>query len=207
MIKNLVFDFGGVVVKWDPRRVYNAYFGDAERADWFVRHVVTGEWNSQMDLGRPFSECVRELQAQYPEWSEAIALYHSRWNDMMGGEVEDMDALLGELDDRGVPLYGLTNWSMEMLPGVMARHALFRRFRGIVVSAEEGVAKPDARIYRILLDRYGLRADECLFIDDNADNVEGAQRVGLHGHRFTAAGTLRGELVRHGLLEPWASSG
>ena len=83
---------------------------------------------------------------------------------------------------------------METFPRVRAGHSLFRHFRGIVVSAEEGVAKPDPRLYRILLDRYGLQAGESLFIDDNRDNVEGARRVGMEGWQFTGAADLRAVL-------------
>ncbi len=194
MIRNLVFDFGGVLLDWNPHYVYDDYFGSREQADWFLANVTTMAWNGLMDLGRTFSECVAELQAQWPEWAEAIAVYQSRWFEMIGGEVEGMPQLLADLDRLGVPLYGLTNWSMETFPRVRAGHSLFRHFRGIVVSAEEGVAKPDPRLYRILLDRYGLQAGETLFIDDNRDNVEGARRVGMEGWQFTGAADLRAVL-------------
>ena len=98
MIRNLVFDFGGVLLDWNPHYVYDDYFGSREQADWFLANVTTMAWNGLMDLGRTFSECVAELQAQWPEWAEAIAVYQSRWFEMIGGEVEGMPQLLADLD-------------------------------------------------------------------------------------------------------------
>ena len=75
MIRNIVFDYGGVLVDWNPRYLYDPYFGDAERSRWFIDNICTGEWNAALDGGKPFDVGVAELTAQYPEWADAIAVY------------------------------------------------------------------------------------------------------------------------------------
>lgn len=102
-----------------------------------------------------------------------------------------MHDLVARLDDAGVPLYAITNFSHEFFPPFRAAEAaLFDRFRDIVVSGAEKLVKPDAAIYRLALDRFGLRAEEVVFIDDNAANVAGAEAVGMTAILFTGAGDL-----------------
>ena len=188
MIKNIVFDFGGVLVDWNPRYLYYPYFnGDEAQAEWFLANICTYTWNVQMDGGKPFSEGVAELTAQYPEWAEAIEVYHSRWNEMIGGEVEGTASLVRRLKEAGYRVYGLTNWSLETYPMIRDRYKVFSLFEEVVVSGEEHLLKPDEKIYRCLLERYSLKAEESVFLDDNADNVAGAEAVGMAAIRFESA--------------------
>ena len=147
-----------------------------------------------MDGGKPFAEGVAELQAEHPEWSEAIAIYHTRWIEMMGGEIEGMADILRRLKEAGYGIYGLTNWSSETFPLVKDKYPIFGLLDGMVVSGEEHLLKPDAAIYKCLLERYGLQAEESLFVDDNADNVAGARNVGMEAVQFTSAEELEREL-------------
>lgn len=189
-MKNIVFDFGGVLVDWNPHHLYDKYFGSREKAEWFLNNICLYSWNLQMDGGKPFAEGVAELQAEYPEWSDAIAIYHTRWIEMMGGEIEGMADVVKRLKVAGYEVYGLTNWSSETFSLVKDKYAIFKQLDGMVVSGEEHLLKPDAAIYRCLLERYDLKAEESLFIDDNADNVVGARNVGMEAVRFTSAAEL-----------------
>lgn len=193
-MKNIVFDFGGVLVDWNPHHLYDKYFGSREKAEWFLNNICLYSWNLQMDGGKPFAEGVAELQAEHPEWSEAIAIYHTRWIEMMNGEIEGMASVIRRLKMAGYGVYGLTNWSAETFPMVRDTYPVFQEFDGIVVSGEEHLLKPDAAIYKCLLERYDLQAEESLFIDDNADNVAGARNVGMKAIRFTSAVELEREL-------------
>ncbi len=198
MVKNIIFDFGGVLVDWNPRYLYDGYFGDAAKSRWFVDNICTGEWNMQMDGGKPFAEGVAELSAVYPEWAGAIGVYHSRWMEMIGGEVAGTaDDVVRRLKEAGYGVYGLTNWSGETFPAVRDRYGVFSLLDGIVVSGDEHLLKPDPRIYRLLLDRYSLRPEESLFIDDNEANVAGARAVGMYGLRFESAERLDSDLRTH----------
>ncbi len=187
MIRNIVFDYGGVLVDWNPRYLYDPYFGDAERSQWFIDNICTGEWNMTLDGGKPFDVGVAELTALHPEWADAIAAYRDRWIEMIGGEIPGTADLVRRLKRAGYGVYGLTNWSAETFPMVRARYGIFDELDGMVVSGEEHLLKPDARIYRLLLSRYGLKAEESLFFDDNQSNVEGAQAVGMESVRFVSA--------------------
>ncbi|MBQ3197406.1 MAG: HAD family phosphatase [Alistipes sp.] len=193
-MKNIVFDFGGVLVDWNPHHLYDKYFGSREKAEWFLNNICLYSWNLQMDGGKPFAEGVAELQAEYPEWSEAIAIYHTRWIEMMNGEIEGMASVIRRLKMAGYGVYGLTNWSAETFPMIRDTYPVFQEFDGIVVSGEEHLLKPDAAIYKCLLERYDLQAEESLFVDDNADNVAGARNVGMKAIQFTSAVELEREL-------------
>ena len=198
-IKNIVFDFGGVLVDWNPRYLYDKYFGDAEQSQWFLDNICLYSWNLQMDGGKPFAEGVKELQAEHPEWAEAIGIYHTRWIEMMGGEVPGTADVLRRLKQAGYKIYGLTNWSAETFPMIRNTYPVFQEFDGIVVSGEEHMLKPYAPIYHCLLERYGLQGCESLFIDDNKDNVAAAIEVGMHSVRFTDAENLVQQLREFGI--------
>ena len=194
-IKNIVFDFGGVLIDWNPRYLYRSYFaGDEERMEWFLQNVCTYPWNIQMDGGKPFAEGVAELTALHPEWAEAIGVYHTRWAEMIGGEVEGTASLIKRLKAAGYRVFGLTNWSMETYPLIRDSYEVFSLFEGVVVSGEEHLLKPDGKIYRCLLERYSLEAAESVFLDDNADNVAGAEAVGMEAVRFVDAQQAEAEL-------------
>ena len=113
---------------------------------------------------------------------------------MMGGEIEGMSDILRRLKEAGYGIYGLTNWSSETFPLVKDKYPIFGLLDGMVVSGEEHLLKPDAAIYKCLLERYSMRAEESLFVDDNADNVAGARNVGMEAVQFTSAEELEREL-------------
>ena len=198
-IKNIVFDFGGVLVDWNPRYLYDKYFGDEQQAQWFLDNICLYSWNLQMDGGKPFAEGVAELQAEHPEWAEAIGIYHTRWVEMMGGEVEGTADVLRRLKENGYGIYGLTNWSAETFPLIRDTYSVFGEFDGIVVSGEEHLLKPNAAIYHCLFERYNLQPEESIFIDDNADNVAAAKAVGMESVRFVDAATLVQQLAEFGI--------
>ncbi len=193
-IRNIVFDFGGVLLDWNPRHLYRNYFSDEQQMEYFLANVCTGPWNVELDRGRPFAEAIKELQAENPEYREAIGLFKSRWGEMVKSEIPGTVELLRDLKARGFALYGLTNWSAETLPIAYERFDFFGLFDGIVVSGDEKLIKPDPRIYRVLLDRYGLDARESVFIDDNADNIKAAQELGFEAILFDTPGHVREQL-------------
>ena len=191
MQRNIIFDFGNVLVQWHPELVYGQYFGDEARAWWFLRHVADLDWRQRIDAGESQDACVAELQARFPDYREAIALYRDRWREMLTDEVPGMRQLIGDLKSQGYELYGLTNWSMETFPEAREHFTILQLIDRYVVSGQERLVKPDERLFRVLLDRHGLKAEECTFVDDNADNVAAACRMGMEGIVFTGADDLR----------------
>ncbi len=198
----VVFDLGGVLIDWDPRYLYRSIFDDEARMETFLATVTTREWNLAQDAGRPWSEAVEELATRYPEWRDEIHAYWQRWPETLGDAIEPTVEILAELRAAGVPLYALSNWSAETFSFAEGRYPFLAWFAGIVVSGFERLVKPDPRIFRVLLDRYGLDAGDTIFVDDQPANVEAARGVGMHALRFVDAPTLRADLATFGLLEP-----
>ncbi len=199
-MKTIVFDFGGVLVDWNPRHLYRKIFSSEEEMEGFLAQVCNGEWNAKQDAGRPFAQAVAELQKQYPQYTEQIAAYFDRWGEMLGGEIPGMADLVRMLKRKGYKLYGLTNWSAETFPLARAKYSVFDMLDGMVVSGEEHIIKPDPEIYKRLLTRFQLRAPDCLFIDDSPANVAAARQLGFDAVRFESAAALERELKRRNML-------
>ena len=196
----VIFDVGKVLYDWSPRLLYERLIGDDQALEAFLRDVVTIEWHFQHDAGRPFAETSAELIAQFPEHEALIAAWGPRFNESIGAPIDGMHELVAELDAAGVPLYAITNFSGEFWKPFRASEApLFDRFRDVVVSGDEKLMKPDAAIYRLALDRFGLEPHEAVFVDDNRDNVAGAAGVGMAAIHFSDADALRQELAALGL--------
>ncbi len=180
MIKNIIFDLGGVLIDWDPKYVYRTIFKTEEEVDWFLNNITTMEWNVEQDGGRTIAEANEILIAQYPEHADNIKIYYDRWEEMLGGPIEENVALFKELkDSEKYKMVALTNWSAETFPVAIDRYGFLGWFDGIVVSGVEKCKKPDRKIYDIILDRYDLVPSESVFIDDNKDNISAAQKLGI----------------------------
>jgi len=194
----ILFDLGGVLIDWNPRHLYRSLFADEAEMERFLAEVVDARWNQAIDAGRPFAEAIRERQAQVPEYSEFIGMWHSRWKDMLNGEIPGTVAILRELKELGRPLYALSNWSAETFPVARERFEFLSWFNRIVVSGEVGLAKPDPAIYRYTLEKLGTTPEETLFLDDKLVNIEAAQALGMTAFQFSNVIQLRQDLLAAG---------
>lgn len=192
-IKNIVFDFGGVLVDWNPRHLYKSHFQDATEMESFLKNICTEEWNIEQDRGRSLSEATVELQKKFPEHSASISLFYGKWEVMLKGEIPGTVAVLHQLKKK-YKLYGLTNWSSETIEIAYRRFSFFKEFEGIVVSGTEKLIKPDKRIYQLLLDRYLIKAEDSIFIDDNVNNVKAAEELGFYAIHFENVPQLEASL-------------
>ncbi len=197
-IRNVVFDFGGVLIDWNPRYVYKNVFNDESELDFFLNEVCNHPWNEQQDAGRSFEDGIAELVLQYPQYSKEIKLYHTHWIDMVGGEIKENTALIDELWQEYL-LFGLTNWSTETFPLVHNTYPFFKKLDGIIVSGEEKIVKPDPEIYKRLLLRYEIEAKQSLFIDDNEANIQAARNMGFHTIHYKKGLNLREEMIKIGI--------
>ena len=185
-IKNVVFDFGGVLLDWNPRYFYKSIFNDDQKMEYFLQNIATSTWNAQMDKGRSFEECMKELAEQYPEYKDPIMLYRIGWETMLKGPIESgMRVLDAVMNAQKFKVYGLTNWSAETFPGTFNKYKFLQKFEGIVVSGEEQMIKPEKGIYLTLIERYNLVPEETFFMDDNIQNVETALSRGINAVQFT----------------------
>jgi 2-haloacid dehalogenase len=196
----VVFDIGGVLLEWDPGRVYRPLIPDPVELDRFFAEVCTTEWNETLDAGRPFDEACDALAEQFPDHAELIHAWH-RQDDMIAGEIAGTVELVGRLRASERPLYLLTNMPADVFRSRRARYPVLRDFDGWVVSGEEGVLKPSPEIFEVLTRRYDLDPAETLFIDDAERNVAGAAALGFRTHRFVGPASLERELTELGLLD------
>ena len=199
-VKAAVFDLGGVLIDWDPRYLFRKLLADEGEVEEFLATVCTPEWNAEQDRGRPFAEGVAELVERHPDLAAAIAAYHERWPEMLGGDVPGTVELLAELRAAGVPLYALTNWSAETFAITRERFEFLDWFDGLLVSGEERMTKPDPAFFRLLLDRFGLDPGATVFVDDSEANVAAARELGIDAVRFTGPDQLRRELSARRIL-------
>lgn len=198
---NVVFDLGNVLLRWDPRLLFRKVFASEERMEWFLANVCDMPWILARDRGSSFADGVREATIRHPEFAEALQAFDTRWHETLPGVIPESAELLRGLHAAGVPLYAITNFNDEKFDETFKRFPELSLFRDIVVSGREKLLKPEPEIYQLLLSRNGLSAGECLFIDDNADNVRGAEAVGMQGHHFTSSSGLAAELRQRKLLQ------
>ncbi len=204
----LVFDFGGVLLDWNPRHLYLKLFnGDRVATERFLTEIDFYAWNLLQDAGRPMAEGVAELSARFPHYAQLIRAYHERWEESIAGPIQASVDILHELKRRRYALYGLSNYGVETFQRVRHDHPFLECFDAVVLSGELGLVKPDPRIYLAFLQRVGRKAEECVFIDDSQPNVAAARQLGFDGIRFESAAQLRQELFERGLLAVGAIRG
>ena len=198
-ITSVVFDIGGVLIDWNPRHLFRKVFDSEEEMEWFLANVCTYEWNVQQDGGKLFSVATAELQQKFPEYSDKIALYYGRWEEMLDGDIKGTVDIFRRLKSAGMPLYALSNWSHEAFPVAYNRYDFMKDFDGLVVSGYEKLLKPGHAIYRVLIKRYSINPAESVYIDDNKPNADAAAELGFNAIHFTSPDQLRAELTALGL--------
>lgn len=199
-ITAVVFDVGNVLVRWDRRLPYVNHFADPAELDRFLDEVIPLSWHAQHDAGRPAAEMVAERSAQFPAYASLIADWFTRFNESIPGPVPGSPELVEQLHAAGVPLYAITNFGADTWAGFAPTFPLLDRFRDIVVSGREQLAKPDPAIYALAARRFGHAPEAMLFVDDSEPNVVSARACGWQAHHFTDAASLRAELAALGLL-------
>lgn len=193
-IKNIVFDFGGVLIDWNPRYLYQDYFDSKEEMEYFLANVCTQTWNEEQDRGRSLAQGSETLQKRFPQHRFYVDLFYKEWSKMIKSEIHESVAILYHLKEK-YKLYGLSNWSAETFPIAWERFSFFKEFDGIVLSGQEKIIKPEKEIFEILLQRYQLKPQECFFIDDVAKNVVAAQELGINAVLFSNPQQLKNDLV------------
>lgn len=196
----IVFDFGGVIMDWNPRHLYRKFFDSESAMENFLNEIGFAEWNLQQDKGRPFAVAVTELARQFPHYADLIRAYDERWAESLAGPIAGTIDILRMLKDAGYLLYGLSNWSAEKFEITRTRYPFFTWFEWIMVSGQVKLIKPDPQIFHVFLQRLGRPAHECVFIDDSPANIDAARMFGFETIHFQSPPQLRQALKCLALL-------
>jgi 2-haloacid dehalogenase len=200
-INTVIFDLGGVLIDWNPEYVYRTIFDKEEDMKWFFQNICTSDWNEEQDAGRPLAEATELLVNQFPEHAANIRAYYGRWEEMLGGAIQETVDILRYLKEQtDHKLYALTNWSAETFSIALQRYDFLHWFDGRIVSGEEKTRKPYKEIYQRLIDRYAIDPTRAVYIDDNMRNLTPAVALGMHIIHFQSSGQFKKELEDLGVI-------
>ncbi len=200
-IQAIIWDLGGVLIDWNPTYVFDKLIENEDKKQFFLSQICSLDWNENQDAGRPIKEATEELVEKHPEWKEYIEAYYGRWTEMLGGPIEETVDIFKQVKEANkYKLYALTNWSAELFPIALERYDFLHWFDGRVVSGEEKMRKPHPDFYRLTLDRFQLKPEETLFIDDNLRNIKAASEMGILSIQFQSPEQLRKDLEARGIL-------
>jgi 2-haloacid dehalogenase len=197
----VIFDLGGVLVNWDPRHLYGRFFNnDFAAMEQFLTEIDFHAWNLEQDRGRSFADGVAELSAKFPQYADLIRAYDQHWEDSITGQIDGTVDLLQALRAAGYTVGLLSNISTEKYDVLRHKYRFFEYFDSQLISADVKLLKPDPRIYALMLAQIDQAAEDCIFIDDAAVNVAGADRVGMTAIQFQSPQQLKIELQQRGVL-------
>ncbi|MGA2491000.1 MAG: HAD family phosphatase [Anaerolineales bacterium] len=200
-IRAIIFDFGGVLINWDPHKLFGKYFSnDRQAIDSFLAEVNFSAWNLSQDKGDPFVQAVQELSAQFPQYAHLIHAYDEEWEQSITGIIPETAEILYKLKAVGCRLYGLTNWSAEKFSIVRHKYKVFDLFEDIMVSGEVKLIKPDPAIFHLFLQKIQCQPEECLLVDDSPQNIATARKLGFATHHFASPALLEMDLQQLGIL-------
>jgi len=195
-VRHIVFDIGKVLIHYDPNIPFSRLIPDETERNEFFATVCTHEWNLEQDRGRSWAEAEALLMADFPDKADLIRAFRTHWHEMVShAYVGSVDIML-DLIQQGRDVTMLTNFAADTFKEAREKFPFLKVPRGVTVSGEIGLIKPDRAIYETHAKSFDLEPAACLFIDDSQKNVDGAIAAGWQSVLFTDAETLRGDLAR-----------
>ncbi len=193
-IDHIVFDIGKVLIHYDPDLPFSRLIPDEAERRWFFDNVCTSDWNIEQDRGRTWQEAEALLIAEHPAHEDNIRNFRRHWHEMVPHAYDGSVAIMEGLIAQGRDVTMLTNFAADTFTEAKGLFPFLEKPRGVTVSGEVGLIKPDERIYRLHAETFGLTPAATLFIDDSATNVEGAKTAGWNAVLFTGADRLAEDL-------------
>ena len=201
-IKNVVFDLGGVMVKYDPKAFIDDMGYDKETSEALCEAIFKDRVWHDMDMGifMKYTDALPEFIQRHPKLENEIkAFFNPLWMNVYELKEDSEKELYDWVYDKGLKIYVLSNYSADGFTYIKNKYPFFKKASGYVVSAFEKCMKPDPKIYQILLDRFNLVPEECVFIDDMPENIEAARKQGMNGIVFTGVEDAKNELRKLGV--------
>jgi len=199
-IDHIVFDIGKVLIHYDPDLPFSRLIPDEAERRWFFDNVCTSDWNVEQDRGRTWEEAEALLIAEHPAHEDNIRNFRRHWHEMVPHAYDGSVAIMEGLIAKGRDVTMLTNFAADTFTEARQLFPFLEKPRGVTVSGEVGLIKPDERIYRLHAETFGLTPAATLFIDDSAKNVEGAKAAGWNAVLFTGADRLAEDLNGLGVM-------
>jgi len=195
MIKNIVFDMGNVLIDYQPARLVAKLFTDSDKRALILNEVFQSPGWKELDRGNiTFEDHYQNLVSRLPKYSEEIAWLIDNWHTDQP-LIPGIYDLLKRLRAKSYNLFLLSNASKRFFT-YAPEMGIFNLFKGISISAELNLLKPEKEIYDRFCQIYGLNPIECLFIDDQEENVTAAIKAGWHAVRFLNVNALHLDLER-----------
>ncbi|WP_112944496.1 MULTISPECIES: HAD family hydrolase [unclassified Rhizobium] len=198
-IDHIVFDIGKVLIHYDPNIPFSRIIPDAAERQWFFDNVCTHDWNIEQDRGRTWADAEALLIETHPDRAEHIRAFRKHWHEMVSHSYDDSVAIMEGLIAEGRDVTMLTNFASDTFREAQARFPFLTKPRGVTVSGDIGLIKPDIAIYEAHTASFGLNPATTIFIDDSAPNIEGAKKAGWDAVLFTGAEQLRADLAERGV--------
>ena len=198
-IRHIVFDVGNVLLLWDRDRPYRELIPDEAERRRFLNEICSMEWHARLDEGAGLDEAIAELSGRFPAAAEHIRSYKSRWLDTLPGAIDGTVEILQALVDQGRDVTALTNFNQDLFRLTVPAYPFLSLFRGVTVSGERRLVKPDPAIYAHHAEAFGLAPGATLFFDDVHANVEAAREAGWNAEVFTSPEQMRADLGRYGI--------
>ena len=194
MIKNLIFDFGKVLVDYDYEGFFQQYIHDKQIYDNLLQTFAAENWQEEFDLEiNPMADILQQKMELHPEFANEIQYMGEHYLELVTGEIEGMRELMQRLKAEGFRLFGLSNWCQHVKI-TMQQYPIFKLLEGSIISSDIHITKPSAAIYQTLLNRFGLKAEECIFTDDKAPNIAAGEQLGIRGIVFQNAAQYERDL-------------
>lgn len=198
-INHIVFDIGKVLIHYDPHIPYSRLIPDETERAWFFQNVCTHDWNLEQDRGRTWEDAEALLLSSHPDREEHIRAFRLHWHEMVSHAYDDSVTILTGLIDSGHDVTMLTNFASDTFREAQKMYPFLTLSRGVTVSGDVGLIKPDVAIYKLHAETFGLDPETSIFIDDSLPNVEGAKAAGWQSVHFTGAERLAAVLAEYGI--------
>ena len=201
-IRNVVFDLGGVMINYNPRQFIEDLGYHGEYGDEICNAIFLDPVWAQMDAGvyTNYTQALPVFIEHHPHLEKEIrSFFTPDWYEVYTIKRDTERLVYDWVYDKGLNIYIISNFSADGFAYVERKYPFFKKAKGYVISAYEKLVKPQPEIYRLLLDRYDLRADECVFIDDCQVNVDGAIAAGMKSFRFLNPEDARRTLISMGV--------
>lgn len=196
----VLFDYGNVLVRWDPRNLYRKMFADPEELDWFLAEVCSMRWHQRHDAGEPMAVTTAQLIRAHPRYAAEIRAWDERFGEMIEGEIEGSVALIDAAKAQGLKVGILTNMPADQAWTCFRSFSRWASVDTIIVSGFVKAAKPDAPIYRLAATALDTAPEDTFFTDDSPANIAAARALGFPAHLFTDSADLAKALRTHGFL-------